>query len=906
MGHFFFTLFIFPIAEIIEIAYYLLYRATANYGLSVIGLSFVVTLASLPIYIVAEHWQDVERRKVMQMAPKVKKIKRVFSGDEQFMILSAYYRENHYKPIYALRSSFSILIQIPFFFAAYAFLSKLGALKGLSFLFVKDMGSPDGLLHVAGKTFNLLPIVMTAINCVSGAVYSKGHQAREKVQIYGMAGIFLVILYNSPAGLLLYWTMNNILSLVKNVFYKLKHPLKTLYVVLCLIAGAIVFFIWKKATLVDTAFALVLCVFAFILLLPVLFFLMKRYYHAGLVWLSSDNKIRNGLFSLSMVGIVVLVGLLIPLNLIASSPTEFSFLGGSSSNPLSFIGTTLVQAVGCFFIWPICLYHLFDKRIQSYLSLFGIFLFLGMIIDAFVFPADYGIISVNLIFTNMEAVKIPKMQTILNLFVLLSLFVVLALLFAKKHTKWVSFVLTIALLALSGMSVYRMVSIEQVYKDFAKKQETSEGTTTEALEPLFTFSRNGKNVLVLMLDRAISSFVPDIFAEDPALLEDFSGFTFYPNTISFGQSTIYGAPPLFGGYEYTPLEMQRKSDQTMKDKTNESLLVLPKLFSSKGYSVEVANPPWSNYSDDFDGTPFDGIPNVKADGVRTRYVDWWRKNYFPDASKDTLGALKSNLLRYSLFESSPVIAHKYIYNDGKYMNEFNSSTDTNLTPFFIREYATMVALPSVTQVTDDGNYYNTLDSDLTHEPVILQIPDYTPSLTVNNDGTTPYADEPHYHVDAAAFRLVAKWFQLLKDEGAYDNTRIIIVSDHGGGLAHDTPDDFKFASGQSFSQFHALLMVKDFGASGVLRTDNALMTVADVPALAVEKLIDEPKNPSTGEPLSLEMNTQLKKKGVTITDAVKWRPSLNGVYQFTIDDNEWLTVHDDVFKKENWSVGKNE
>ena len=38
------------------------------------------------------------------------------------------------------------------------------------------------------------------------------------------------MLYKSPAGLVLYWTMNNILSLVKNVFYKLKNPIKVLYI----------------------------------------------------------------------------------------------------------------------------------------------------------------------------------------------------------------------------------------------------------------------------------------------------------------------------------------------------------------------------------------------------------------------------------------------------------------------------------------------------------------------------------------------------------------------------------------------------------------------------------------------------------------------------------------------------
>jgi membrane protein insertase Oxa1/YidC/SpoIIIJ len=74
------------------------------------------------------------------------------------MILSTYYRQNHYHPLYALRNSFGILIQIPFFIAAYTFLSHFNALKGASFVFIRDLGAPDGLLEINGIRFNILPI----------------------------------------------------------------------------------------------------------------------------------------------------------------------------------------------------------------------------------------------------------------------------------------------------------------------------------------------------------------------------------------------------------------------------------------------------------------------------------------------------------------------------------------------------------------------------------------------------------------------------------------------------------------------------------------------------------------------------------------------------------------------------
>ena len=168
IGHILYWLCIFPIAEAIEIIYTILYRVVDDYGIATVGLSFAVTLLTLPIYMVAERWQGVERDKEMAMAPKVGRIRKAFRGDERFMMLSAYYREQGYKPVYALRSAFSILVQIPFFLAAYAFLSNLPALKGCPFWFLDDLGSPDGLLHVWGMRVNVLPVVMTVANCVAG------------------------------------------------------------------------------------------------------------------------------------------------------------------------------------------------------------------------------------------------------------------------------------------------------------------------------------------------------------------------------------------------------------------------------------------------------------------------------------------------------------------------------------------------------------------------------------------------------------------------------------------------------------------------------------------------------------------------------------------------------------------
>src|SRR5574344_435109 len=246
MLNFLYTLIIYPLIQIIEFAFMLFQNVFKNAGISVIGVSLAVSVLCLPLYIVAEHWQQIQRDIEKRLDPGINRIKETFKGDEQYMILSTFYKQHHYHPIMALRSSFGLLIQIPFFIAAYTFLSNLPALHGKPFFFIRDMGAQDALFHIGSFPINILPIAMTLINIIAGAIYTKGFKLKDKLQIYGMALVFLVLLYNSPSGLVLYWTMNNVFSLVKNIFYKIKKPLLVLYISLCIFLVALISFVMYK------------------------------------------------------------------------------------------------------------------------------------------------------------------------------------------------------------------------------------------------------------------------------------------------------------------------------------------------------------------------------------------------------------------------------------------------------------------------------------------------------------------------------------------------------------------------------------------------------------------------------------------------------------------------------------
>lgn len=138
-----------PIETIVDWVFNFIINKISSVGImgAVFGVSLAINFLALPLYNIADSLQEKERKISKSLEPRVKKIKKAFKGDEQFMMLSEYYRQNNYHPLYVLRSSLSILIEIPFFIAAYHYLSNNEVLKGASFWIFNDLGAPDVFCH---------------------------------------------------------------------------------------------------------------------------------------------------------------------------------------------------------------------------------------------------------------------------------------------------------------------------------------------------------------------------------------------------------------------------------------------------------------------------------------------------------------------------------------------------------------------------------------------------------------------------------------------------------------------------------------------------------------------------------------------------------------------------------------
>jgi len=601
----------------------------------------------------------------------------------------------------------------------------------------------------------------------------------------------------------------------------------------------------------------------------------------------------NRLFIISSINLFLLAGLVIPSSLIASSVMEFSFIEPYTS-PFPFIINTVIQALGIFIVWPLCIYFLFSKKVKIGLTICMLALGIVSLINTFLVFENFGFLTNTLIFSNPKPYMTYFNKIILNIAgIIAGLAVLFVILFSKRKTILISF----CIIAVISLSYYGIFNTGKIYMEFTNLQKTRQSGqyNLNPIKPLYTFSQTGKNVLFIMLDSAIPGYIPAIFEEKPELLPIFSGFTWYPNCVSFANHTMVGAPPLYGGYEYAPQAINNRNNVTILEKHKEAYTLLPLLFSDAGYSVTITDPPFDNYHvSNID--IFNGFPQFHVENLLRKYSSNWLQNN-PDVSGLNIdNLLKKNLLRFSIFKMSPLVIRFFIYDGGEWLSTANLNNQTKirggLTTDAIDHYAFLDLLTELTSIEQEySNEFTMLYSQLPHSPTFLQVPEYIPVQTVTNRGNGPFAEEPGYHVNMSSFLLLGKWLSFLMENEVYHNTRIIIVGDHGATYKLSQ----KMPNGDSLSRFNPILMVKDFYSQGTLAVDNSFMVNADAPLFAVSDIIHDPVNRYTNKPLQSD-----KDQGITVTTIDALSSHSHFKYQYNIGKDQWLFVKDNIFDPLNW------
>ncbi|ALJ56600.1 Membrane protein insertase YidC [Candidatus Xiphinematobacter sp. Idaho Grape] len=186
------------------------YGVFGNYAWAIIALTLLIKLGLWPL----QNRATRAMRQMSLLAPKVTELREKYKDDsqktnEEMMKL---YREYGVNPF---GGCLPMLVQIPIFFGFYTMLGTSIELRNSSFLWIRDLSQPDTVLHLLGFPINLLPILMAGTMIWQMAISPKSGDVLQQKIFYFMPLIFLAFCYNYASGLALYWTTQNVFSIVQ-------------------------------------------------------------------------------------------------------------------------------------------------------------------------------------------------------------------------------------------------------------------------------------------------------------------------------------------------------------------------------------------------------------------------------------------------------------------------------------------------------------------------------------------------------------------------------------------------------------------------------------------------------------------------------------------------------------------
>ena len=200
----------------------LFYSIIPNYGVAIIILSIFIKLIFYPI----TRKSFDSTAKMQALNPKITELKERLKDKPQQMNqeMAALYKREKVNP---LGGCLPIFIQMPIFIAFYGLLSKHFPLRGAPFFgWITDLSEPDSLINFGATTipllgwndFRLLPLIYIGTQLLTSKMMQTPNTSTSKnmkMMQYFMPIFFFFILYNAPAGLLLYWTLTNVFTAVQ-------------------------------------------------------------------------------------------------------------------------------------------------------------------------------------------------------------------------------------------------------------------------------------------------------------------------------------------------------------------------------------------------------------------------------------------------------------------------------------------------------------------------------------------------------------------------------------------------------------------------------------------------------------------------------------------------------------------
>ena len=202
-------------------------RIIANYGVAIIFLALFIRIITFPLTKKASEGT----LRMQALAPKIKEIQERNKGNPQKMNaeMGEFYKREGYNP---LSGCLPLVIQMPILLAVFNMFNTNFDLRGAMFIpgWITDLSIPEYIIPfpegvvvplLGWDALRLLPFIYAGSQLLYGKVLQTptqmGNPMMMKVMLYGMPIFLFFVLYNFPSGLLVYWFVSNILTMVQQV-----------------------------------------------------------------------------------------------------------------------------------------------------------------------------------------------------------------------------------------------------------------------------------------------------------------------------------------------------------------------------------------------------------------------------------------------------------------------------------------------------------------------------------------------------------------------------------------------------------------------------------------------------------------------------------------------------------------
>jgi YidC/Oxa1 family membrane protein insertase len=177
-----------------------------NYGVSIILLTVLIKLLFWPL----THKSYASMKSMQKLQPEMQKLRDKFKNDKERLNkeMMALYKTHSVNP---LGGCLPMIVQIPVFFALYQVLLNSIALRHAPFvLWLTDLSAKD--------PYYITPILMGASMFVQQKMTPTTADPMQAKIFMAMPLIFTFMFLNFPSGLVIYWLVNNLLTILQQYF----------------------------------------------------------------------------------------------------------------------------------------------------------------------------------------------------------------------------------------------------------------------------------------------------------------------------------------------------------------------------------------------------------------------------------------------------------------------------------------------------------------------------------------------------------------------------------------------------------------------------------------------------------------------------------------------------------------